>query len=145
MLPELVWLVPVILAVVATCATTRELPVVGPLLAVALVPWVLHAVGRPPRSWLLAVVGIAPVVAILVLDELNAAVFLGTTALCLLASRVDRTGPLVVLAAAGSVLPFASLASANPFNPGAFYFAIGNLFGIAVACCWATRAGSTPG
>jgi signal transduction histidine kinase len=131
-LPDLAWLVPVVLAVVATCATTDRLAVVAPLLAVAVVPWVLLALGRPPRTWLLVVVGTTPVVAILVLDELNASVFLGTTVLCLLASRADRTRQLVVLAAAGAVLPFASLWSRTPFNEGAFYFAIGNLFGIVV-------------
>ena len=131
-LADLVWLVPVVLAVVATCATTAHLPVVAPLLAVALVPWVMVAVGRPPRSVLLVVLGVAPAVAILVLDELNAAVFLGTTALCLLASRAQGTRQLVVVGAVGVALPFASLASSTPFNPGAFYFAIGDLFGVVV-------------
>jgi len=131
-LPDLVWLVPVVLAVVATCATTDELPVVAPLLALALVPWVLLAVGRRPPTWLLVVLGTGPAVAILVLDELNASVFLGTTTLSLLASRAGRTWQLVVLTAAGAVLPFASLASGTPFNEGTVYFAIGNLFGIVV-------------
>lgn len=130
-LPDLVWLVPVVLAVVATGATTDRLPVVAPLLAVAVVPWVLLALGRPPHSWLLVVVGLTPVVVILVVDELNASVFLGTTVLSLLASRADRTGQLVALGAAGALLPFASLVS-SPFNEGVFYFAIGNLFGIVV-------------
>ena len=131
MLPELVWLVPVVLAVVATCATTERLPVVAPLLAVAVVPWVLLALGRPPRSWLLVVAGLTPVVAILVVDELNASVFLGTTVLSFLASRADRTGQLVVLVAAGAALPFASLTGSRS-NEGIFYFAIGDLFGIVV-------------
>lgn len=132
LLPDLVWLIPVVLATVAVFVTAGQLWVVVPLLAVALVPWVLLAVGRTLPAWLFAAVAVVPVVVVLASDGLNASVFLGTTALCLLASRADRSWQVGVLGAVGVVLPFASVAGGRELDLGSIYFAIGDLFGVAV-------------
>ena len=127
------WAIPVLLAAVTAGATARTAPaaVVG-LIAVALVPWVLGMLGRPLPGWLFGALGVLPVAGVVVLEDLDASVFLGTTTLCHLASRAGRPLHLVALTAIGCLLPFVAVSAGHPFDPGAIYFAIGDLFAIVV-------------
>ncbi|WP_375387942.1 sensor histidine kinase [uncultured Amnibacterium sp.] len=128
----LVWLAPVVLATAAVLVTAHRLPVTVPLLVLALAPWVVQAAGRAIPTMLFALASLLPVVAILVVEGLNASVFFGTAALCLLTSRADRVWRVALAAAVGVALPFTSLLSPVPFDPGNIYFAIGDLVGVAM-------------
>lgn len=129
---DLVWLVPVVVATVAALLVTDRLSLTAPLLAVALVPWAFEAGHRPLPTWLFGVLALAPVAVLLTLQGLGAGVFLGTTALCLLASRSSRAWQLAAVTLLAVLLPFLSALAPGPFDRGNFYFALGDLFGVTV-------------
>jgi signal transduction histidine kinase len=138
---EPLWAVPVVLGAVAASVSAWDTPLAVGLVLVALVPWALEYVGRPLPEWLFAVLAVVPVVAVVVLVDLNAAVFLVTSALCqLVARRADRWR-IAVAAVLGVVVPSTPVLAGWPFNEGAVYFAIGDLLAIVVGVLLAhTRA-----
>lgn len=129
---EPVWAVPVVLAVAASVVNGRPLAVVLPLLAVALVPWVLGIAGRVLPAWLFGALSLLPVAGISVVTGLNGGQFLATTALCQLSTRAVRPWQLGLLIALGVAVPVTVYVNGPVFDPGAIYFAIGNQFGIII-------------
>lgn len=96
---------------------------------VALLPWVLEAVGRPlPLAWF-AVLAVLPVLVAVALLGYGAVIFLLTLAATRIASRTDSRLAVATVTAIGIGTPFLALPRFG-LDPGMVYFAVGNCFGI---------------
>ena len=129
---ERLWAVPVVLGAAAAAVTSWGSPVAVALIVVALLPWVAEQVRRPLPEWVFAALAIAPVVGITVLVDLNASMFLVTSALSQLVGRRSSRERIAAAAVIGVVVPFVPVLAGWSFNVGAVYFAIGNLLAIVV-------------
>lgn len=129
---ERLWAVPVVLGAVAAAVTSWGSPVALALILAALVPWAAEQARRPLSDWAFAVLAVVPVVALSVVVDLNAAMFLVTSALSRLVGRRSTRGRIATAAVVGIVAPFVPLLAGWPFNVGGVYFAIGNLLAIVV-------------
>lgn len=129
---ERLWAVPVVLGAVAAGVTSWGSPLAVALLVVALLPWAAEQARRPLPEWLFAVLAIAPVVVVTVLVDLNASMFLVTSALSRLVGRRSSRRRIAAAAVVGVVAPFVPVLAGWSFNVGGVYFAIGNLLAIVV-------------
>ncbi|MBF4590820.1 sensor histidine kinase [Curtobacterium sp. VKM Ac-1395] len=129
---ERLWAVPVVLGAAAAVITSWGAPLAVALIMVALLPWAAEQARRPLPEWLFAVLAIAPVVAATVVVDLNAAMFLVTSALSQLVGRRSSRRRIAATAVVGVVAPFVPVLAGWSFNVGGVYFAIGNLLAIVV-------------
>ena len=129
---ERLWAVPVVLGAAAAVVTSWGSPLAVTLIVVALLPWAAQQARRPLPEWLFAVLAIAPVVAATVVVDLNASMFLVTSALSQLVGRRSSRSRIGMTAVVGIVAPFVPVLAGWSFNVGGVYFAIGNLLAIVV-------------
>lgn len=131
-----------LIAVVSAGMALLEGPLVLPVatcLALALVPWVLVAVGAELPLSLFAVMAVAPVVPVVAWSGVGSALFLTVAAASRVASRSDRRRLVVVTTAATAAVPFAPFLGLLPpgvgeaeRGAGSLYFAFGTVLGALV-------------
>jgi signal transduction histidine kinase len=119
--------------VLAVVEALRSTPWTVVLVAVALVPWLLVVLGRPPRLELFAVLALAPVVPVILLNHAGVVTFLTTAAASRVAARSDDRRFVLAVTAVVLVIPFLpALSGDDTWAYGAPYFAFGNLFGVLI-------------
>jgi signal transduction histidine kinase len=108
-------------------------PRITTLVVVSLVPWVLIVAGVRLPLVAFAVLAIVPLIPVVVLTGIGAAIFLTLVAASRLASCTDQRWLLGVVTAVVVVLPFtAYLFGFGEWDVGAIYFAFGGAFGVLV-------------
>lgn len=119
--------------VLAVVEALRSTPWTVILVAVALAPWLLVVLGRPPGLRLFAVLALAPVVPVVLLNHAGVVTFLTTAAASRVAARSDDRRFVLVVTAVVLVIPFLPAMSGDDvWEYGAPYFAFGNLFGVLI-------------
>ena len=130
---DLVYAALALVAAVLTLIGEALDPLITAAVVVALVPWVLIVAGVRLPLAAFAALAILPLIPVIVLTGIGAAIFLTLVAASRLASCTDQRWLLGVVTAVVVVLPFTSfLFGFGEWDVGAIYFAFGGAFGVLV-------------
>ncbi|WP_159605673.1 sensor histidine kinase [Agromyces humi] len=129
---DLVYAVTALVAAVLAVVNAQFNPAVVVAMLIALVPWALLVFGIELPLLAFAALAIIPVIPVIALSEIGAALFLSLAAASRLASRTDDWWLIGSVTAVIMVVPFVPFLFGVEWDVGAIYFAFGGAFAVLI-------------
>ena len=129
---DLVYAAIALVAAVLAVVNAQFNPAVVVAMLIALVPWALLVFGVELPQLAFAALAIIPVIPVIALSEIGAALFLSLAAASRIASRTDDRWLIGTVTVVIMVLPFVPFLFGVEWDVGAIYFAFGAAFAVLI-------------